>query len=146
MTLKFISDTNYGFYYISMGAVSGMLGAFIAGLGGLIQALTPDHLMVKTKYYRLALAVILAFISIYFGAHNFKEMLPLIGIISGRLAEMARTTQRVRIGMCLTFPLWMIYNLTHGFYLLFFANLTALFSLVWAIWQNYRIRIALEPV
>lgn len=143
---KFVSDSNFAIYYYLLGGLSGALGAIIAGLGGLIQALTPDRYMAKTKYFRLCLAIVLSSISIHFAAAKSSDMLPLLAIIFGRLAEMSSTPQRVRIGMAITFPPWIIYNFTHEFYLLLFANLTALCSLFWAIWKHRRIRYIAEPV
>lgn len=143
---KFISDANYATYYFLMGATPGALGAIIAGTGGLIQALTPDRLMTKTRFYRLSAAIILACTGIYFTAQKTDDILPLLAVILGRLAEMSKTPQRIRIGMCLTFPPWVIYNINHEFYLLLFANLTVLLSLVWAVWKHHRIKIIPEPV
>ncbi len=146
LATKFTSDANYSTYYFLMGATPGALGALIAGLGGLVQALTPDRLMAKTKYYRLGIAIALALLAIHFSAAKANDMLPLLAIILGRLAEMAKTPQRIRVGMCLTFPPWIAYNWNHEFYLLLFANLTVLASLFWAVWKHHRIKLMPEPV
>ena len=146
LATKFISDSNYATYYFLMGATPGALGALIAGSGGLLQALTPDKYMAKTKFYRLGFAIFLSLVSIHFSTAKTNDMLPLFGVIFGRLAEMAKTTQRIRVGMALTFPLWMVYNVNHHFYLLLFANISSLASLTWAVFKHHRIKLVPEPV
>ena len=143
---KFIGDSNYATYYFLMGAIPGCLGSLIAGLGGLIQALTPDRLMKKTRYARLSLAIILASIGIYFTAQKTNDMLPLVAVIFGRLAELSRSPQKIRLGLMLTFPPWIIYNISHEFYLPLFANIAVGISMIWAVWRHRHIKQSAEPV
>ncbi len=146
LATKFLSDANYATYYFLIGGLPGAMGAMIAGLGGLVQAITPDKHFQRTRYWRLGVAVILSLIAIYFSAAKSTDLLPLFAIIIGRLAEMSSTPQKVRLRMALTFPPWMVYNILHGYYLLVFANATVLFSLFWAIWKHHSIKHRVEPV
>lgn len=146
LATKFVSDSNYAAYYYLMGGLPGALGAIIAGVGGLVQAVTPDKHFQKTRYLRLAVAVLLSALAIHFAAAKSTDLLPLFAIILGRLAEMSSTPQKVRIRMALTFPPWMIYNISHEYYLLIFANTTVLLSLFWAIWKHHSIKHRVEPV
>ena len=146
LATKFISDANYATYYYLMGGLPGAIGAMIAGLGGLVQAVTPDKHFQSTRYWRLGVAVVLSLIAIYFSAAKSTDLLPLFAIIVGRLAEMSSTPQKVRMRMALTFPPWMIYNIYHEYYLLIFANTTVLLSLAWAIWKHHSIKHRVEPV
>lgn len=144
--IKFVSDLNYIVYYFLIGGISGALGASIAGVGGLVQILTPDHMMQKTKKYRIAAAIFLACIGLHFTMQKTSDMLPLLAVIMARLAEISSSAQRIRIGMLITFTPWMVYNLSHEFYLLLFANITVFISLAHAIWHHHRLRIIPEPV
>lgn len=146
LATKFVSDMFYCSYYLLMGATAGAMGSAIAGTGGMIQALTPDHMMKKTKVYRIAGAIALSCMGIYATADQFTNILPLLAVILARCFELSSSPQRIRYGMILTFPPWIIYNVINGLYLILFANLVVGISLSWAIWKNHRIKLPPEPV
>ncbi len=146
LAVKSTSDYTYATYYFIMGGVSGGLGAAIAATGSLVQALTPDKWMKKTRYLRIGGAIILAMTAIVFSSHKLSDVLPLLAVICARFFEISSSPQRVRWGLWLTFSPWMIYNALHGLYLILFANVAVFFSLSWAIYKHHRIKIIPEPV
>jgi hypothetical protein len=146
LATKFVSDAFYCSYYLTMGAPSGAMGSAIAGTGGLIQAITPDHLMRKTHKYRIFGAIILSCLGIYVTGHEFTNILPLVAVIIARCFELSSSPQRIRFGISITFPLWITYNLMNGLYLIVLSNLIVFASLIWAIWKHHRIKLSPEPV
>lgn len=146
MGTKATSDFFYTLYYFSMHATSGGLGAAIAGTGSLIQALTPDKWMKKTKYYRIGGAIILACLAIAVSFHTVTNMLPLLAVIGARFFELSSSPQKIRCGLLLTFPPWIIYNLSHELYLIVGANLIVFASLGWAIYKHRNIKVPVEPI
>ncbi len=146
LATKAASDYTYALYYFLMSGVSGGLGATIAATGSMVQALTPDRWMKKTRYYRIGGAIFLAALAIAFSSHKVSDILPLCAVIFARFFEISSSPQKVRFGMWLTFAPWMTYNAMHGFYLLLFANISVFVSLTWAIYKHHRIKIIPEPV
>lgn len=146
LATKFVSDIFYCLYFIFMSAPAGAIGSAIAGTGGMIQALTPDHMMKKTKVYRIAGAIALCCVGIYATADQFTNILPLLAVILARCFELSSSPQTIRYGMILTFPPWIIYNVSNGLYLALVANLVIGISLSWAIWKHHRIKLPAEPV
>ncbi len=136
--LKFASDSSGALYYYLMGGNAGAFGAMIAATGSLVQSLTPNHLMKKTQPYRIAAAVMLASLGIYVTAQRTSDLLPLIAVIFARFIELSSNAQKIRIGMVMTFPAWMIYNFNNELYLLFLLNITVLCSAISAIIRHSR--------
>lgn len=136
MGAKAAGDYCYTIYFFLMNAHAGAFGAGIAATGSLVQALTPDQWMDRTKYARLTAACFLAVVGIYVTAQKTTDLLPLLAIIAGRFVELSSSAQKIRIGMLCTFPPWVIYNYSHDLYLLVVANVIIGTSLAWAIWKH----------
>lgn len=136
--VKAASDSLGAIYYFLMGGYAGAFSASIAATGSLVQSLTPNHLMGKTQPYRIVIAMVLAGIGIYVTAQRTTDLLPLLAVVFARFVELSSNTQRIRIGMAMTFPAWMTYNFTNELFLLFLMNVTTFVSLIYAIIRHAR--------
>ena len=146
LATKSTSDYTYAVYYFTMHGISGGIGAAIAATGSMVQALTPDRWMKRTKYYRVGGAIALAGLGIAFSSHKLSDVLPLLAVIAARFFEISSSPQKVRYGLWLTFTPWMIYNGMHGLYLMLFANCSVFISLTWAIFKHRRIKLVPEAI
>lgn len=118
---KFTGDSFNGTYMLLMGGASGALACYIAGLGGLIQALTPDRYLHATKLPRIMGAIALSIAAIFVTYHQPLDAVPLAAIIFCRFMELHRNPERIRLAYYLAgFP-WMYYIYEKGIYFSLFS-------------------------
>lgn len=109
MFVKFLAESCTGTYMILMGALSGALCSYIAGLGGLMQSATPQRYLEKTLYPRVIGASLLAAASTYISYHDPIDLLPVAAIVFCRFMELNKNAERIRLAYYLGgFP-WMFY-------------------------------------
>ncbi|MCB1558221.1 MAG: YgjV family protein [Alphaproteobacteria bacterium] len=109
MFTKFLGDHVNALYTFMMGGMSGALGGVIAGLGALIQALTPDEYLKKTLWPRIILATILAVVSLYFFYEKPVDLLPMIAIVFCRFMELHHDAEKIRWAFFWAGGLWVSY-------------------------------------
>lgn len=129
-------DILYGAYFWLMQAYAGAYGIMIAVLGGLVQILTPNHLMGATALYRKIIAALLALLGIFLITRHTSDLLPLIAASSARFVETQDNPHRIRIGMGFILLLWIAYASINGLYLIMGAHVTLLASLLLALYRH----------
>jgi hypothetical protein len=116
MFTKFLGEMFNGSYLVLSGGLSGGLAAWIAGTGGLVQALTPDHHLKKTIWPRIIGAVILSALSLYLAYKNPFDLLPLVAVTFCRFMELHHNPERIRLAYYVSgFP-WMLYLYVNEIY------------------------------
>ncbi|MBL8639762.1 MAG: YgjV family protein [Alphaproteobacteria bacterium] len=121
MITKTIAEGFNGTYILLMGGISGALACYIAGLGGLVQALTPDKYLHATKLPRITGAILLSIAAIFVTYHQPLDAVPLAAIIFCRFMELHHNPERIRLAYYLAgFP-WMYYLFEKEIYFSLFS-------------------------
>lgn len=129
-------DVLYGVHFLMMAAYAGAWGVMIAVFGGLVQIMTPDHLMQRTLLYRNIVAATLALLGAFVAMKHTTDVLPLVAATSARFVETQSQAQRIRFGMGVILVLWIAYAIQNNLYLMFIAHATALISLLLALYRH----------
>jgi len=137
LAAKAVVDALYGMHYYMMHAYAGAYGIAIAVLGGLVQIVTPDHLMRRTMLIRNIVAALLALLGCFVAAQQATDFLPLIAASSARFVETQAQPQRIRLGMSIILILWLLYALENHLVLIFIAQGTLLVSLLIALYRHH---------
>lgn len=131
--LKLCGDTLYGVYMVVIGGLSGGLACFIAGIGGLVQIVTPEDKLEETIKLRLAVALILSLAAVIVSVRSPGDILPILGLIIARFVETQKNPQHIRIGFLVSATPWAAYNIVNHFYWPLIYNIVIASSLVLAI-------------
>ncbi|MGB4101933.1 MAG: YgjV family protein [Alphaproteobacteria bacterium] len=133
---KAVMDVCYGIHFWMMQAPAGAYGIMIAVFGGLVQIVTPDHLMRRTMLYRNIVAALLALLGVFLAVQHSTDLLPLIAASTARFVETHSQPQRIRAGMALTLLLWIAYAAYNNLILMVIASVTLLLSTLLALYRH----------
>lgn len=138
LVCKFGADSLYGLYLLLLGGYTGAAGAMIAALGGLTQIVIPPHLVRKSLAYRFCIACTLCVFAAYHFSQTMTDVVPLIGVVISRFAELFQSTLVLRCGFFLAACTWIYYTYMSGFYLAMAMSLLMMSSMVLGYMKNER--------
>jgi len=137
MAFKFGGDSLAGLYLFLMGGTAGACGAGIAATGALIQSLTPNTVLKKTVWPRMAFAIFLSIAAIFLIYHRPSDIIPIAMVIICRFGELQSKAQRIRIVYFFTgFP-WLAYHYINDLYLPIITTSIGILSLLISIIKHH---------
>jgi hypothetical protein len=138
LVCKFGADSLYGLYLFLLGGYTGAAGAIIAALGGLTQIVIPQRLVRKSLPYRFCIACTLCIFAAYNFSQTMTDVVPLIGVVISRFAELFQSTLVLRGGFFLSSATWVYYTYMSSFYYATAMSLLMMSAMVLGYLKNER--------